>query len=72
MGMMIYMIIVDHKIETSHHHNATAEDREKYHSSMFLERQLIPGLSIMNLVSFLFCVPVQVCQWDEMPSVHFM
>uniref|UniRef100_A0A9J8AZE2 P-type Cu(+) transporter n=1 Tax=Cyprinus carpio carpio TaxID=630221 RepID=A0A9J8AZE2_CYPCA len=43
MGMMIYMII----------------DREKYHSTMFLEKQLLPGLSIMNLISCLFCVPVQ-------------
>uniref|UniRef100_A0AAZ3S054 P-type Cu(+) transporter n=2 Tax=Oncorhynchus tshawytscha TaxID=74940 RepID=A0AAZ3S054_ONCTS len=43
MGMMTYMII----------------DREHYHSTMFLERQLLPGLSIMNLISFLFCVPVQ-------------
>uniref|UniRef100_A0A673L0R0 P-type Cu(+) transporter n=1 Tax=Sinocyclocheilus rhinocerous TaxID=307959 RepID=A0A673L0R0_9TELE len=59
MGMMIYMIIVDHQIDMSHHHNATAEDREKYHSTMFLEKQLLPGLSIMNLISFLFCVPVQ-------------
>ncbi|XP_059377243.1 copper-transporting ATPase 1-like isoform X2 [Carassius carassius] len=59
MGMMIYMIIVDHQIEMSHHHNASAEDREKYHSAMFLEKQLLPGLSIMNLISFLFCVPVQ-------------
>ncbi|XP_051514141.1 copper-transporting ATPase 1-like isoform X2 [Myxocyprinus asiaticus] len=59
MGMMIYMIIVDHMIDMSHHHNATAEDREKYHSTMFLEKQLLPGLSIMNLLSFLFCVPVQ-------------
>ncbi|XP_052430526.1 copper-transporting ATPase 1-like [Carassius gibelio] len=59
MGMMIYMIIVDHQIEMSHHHNASAEDREKVHSSMFLEKQLLPGLSIMNLISFLFCVPVQ-------------
>uniref|UniRef100_A0AAY5KDC1 P-type Cu(+) transporter n=1 Tax=Esox lucius TaxID=8010 RepID=A0AAY5KDC1_ESOLU len=41
MGMMTYMIIVDHQISTSHHHN------------------LLPGLSIMNLISFLFCVPVQ-------------
>uniref|UniRef100_A0A671RBY2 P-type Cu(+) transporter n=1 Tax=Sinocyclocheilus anshuiensis TaxID=1608454 RepID=A0A671RBY2_9TELE len=41
MGMMIYMIIVDHQIDMSHHHN------------------LLPGLSIMNLISFLFCVPVQ-------------
>ncbi|XP_016092755.1 copper-transporting ATPase 1-like [Sinocyclocheilus grahami] len=60
MGMMIYMIIVDHQIDMSHHHNTTAEDREKYHSTMFLEKQLLPGLSIMNLISFLFCVPVQV------------
>uniref|UniRef100_A0A673BXM8 P-type Cu(+) transporter n=1 Tax=Sphaeramia orbicularis TaxID=375764 RepID=A0A673BXM8_9TELE len=35
MGMMIYMIIMDHQMS------------------------LIPGLSIMNLLSFLFCVPVQ-------------
>uniref|UniRef100_A0A8C1H141 P-type Cu(+) transporter n=1 Tax=Cyprinus carpio TaxID=7962 RepID=A0A8C1H141_CYPCA len=34
-------------------------DREKYHSTMFLEKQLLPGLSIMNLISCLFCVPVQ-------------
>uniref|UniRef100_A0A8C8F6M0 P-type Cu(+) transporter n=1 Tax=Oncorhynchus tshawytscha TaxID=74940 RepID=A0A8C8F6M0_ONCTS len=59
MGMMTYMIIVDHQISTSHQHNATAQDREHYHSTMFLERQLLPGLSIMNLISFLFCVPVQ-------------
>uniref|UniRef100_A0A8C1SKU7 P-type Cu(+) transporter n=1 Tax=Cyprinus carpio TaxID=7962 RepID=A0A8C1SKU7_CYPCA len=59
MGMMIYMIIVDHQIEMSHPHNASAEDREKYHSTMFLEKQLLPGLSIMNLISCLFCVPVQ-------------
>uniref|UniRef100_A0A8C2CSR5 P-type Cu(+) transporter n=1 Tax=Cyprinus carpio TaxID=7962 RepID=A0A8C2CSR5_CYPCA len=30
-----------------------------YHSTMFLEKQLLPGLSIMNLISCLFCVPVQ-------------
>uniref|UniRef100_A0A8C7RMU3 P-type Cu(+) transporter n=1 Tax=Oncorhynchus mykiss TaxID=8022 RepID=A0A8C7RMU3_ONCMY len=41
MGMMTYMIIVDHQISMSHQHN------------------LLPGLSIMNLISFLFCVPVQ-------------
>uniref|UniRef100_A0A8C7ZU92 P-type Cu(+) transporter n=1 Tax=Oryzias sinensis TaxID=183150 RepID=A0A8C7ZU92_9TELE len=34
-------------------------DRNHYHSTMFLERQLFPGLSIMNLLSFIFCVPVQ-------------
>ncbi|XP_023647433.2 copper-transporting ATPase 1 [Paramormyrops kingsleyae] len=59
MGMMIYMIIVDHQINTQHHHNASKADIEQYHSNMFLERQLLPGLSIMNLISFLFCVPVQ-------------
>ncbi|XP_012713019.2 copper-transporting ATPase 1 [Fundulus heteroclitus] len=59
MGMMIYMIVMDHKMNASHHHNATIEDRNHYHSGMFLERQLLPGLSIMNLLSFLFCVPVQ-------------
>ncbi|KAM9376287.1 copper-transporting ATPase 1 [Pholidichthys leucotaenia] len=59
MGMMIYMIIMDHKMKVSHQHNHTAEDLNQYHSTMFLERQLLPGLSIMNLLSFLFCVPVQ-------------
>lgn len=59
MGMMIYMIVMDHQMNVSHHHNFTTEDRNRYHSTMFLERQLIPGLSIMNLLSFLFCVPVQ-------------
>ncbi|XP_038155049.1 copper-transporting ATPase 1 [Cyprinodon tularosa] len=59
MGMMIYMMIMDHKMNASHHHNATIEDRNLYHSNMFLEKQLLPGLSIMNLLSFLFCVPVQ-------------
>uniref|UniRef100_A0A8D3BV26 P-type Cu(+) transporter n=1 Tax=Scophthalmus maximus TaxID=52904 RepID=A0A8D3BV26_SCOMX len=41
MGMMMYMIIMDHQMNASHQHN------------------LLPGLSIMNLLSFLFCVPVQ-------------
>ncbi|KAF4081055.1 hypothetical protein AMELA_G00157060 [Ameiurus melas] len=59
MGMMIYMMVVDHQIEVRHHHNATPEDRQMYHSNMFLEIQLRPGLSIMNLLSFLFCLPVQ-------------
>ncbi|XP_053734827.1 copper-transporting ATPase 1 [Synchiropus splendidus] len=58
MGMMIYMIIVDHQM-VSHKHNTSAEDRNHYHSTMFLERQLLPGLSIMNLLSFIFCIPVQ-------------
>lgn len=60
MGMMTYMIIMDHQMNVSHQHNMTAEDRNHYHSTMFLERQLLPGLSIMNLLSFVFCVPVQV------------
>ncbi|KAM9833859.1 copper-transporting ATPase 1 isoform 1-T1 [Syngnathus typhle] len=59
MGMMVYMIIVDHQMNAAHQHNATAEDRNLYHATMFLERQLLPGLSVMNLLSFLFCVPVQ-------------
>ncbi|XP_013864257.1 copper-transporting ATPase 1 [Austrofundulus limnaeus] len=59
MGMMVYMIVMDHQMSVAHHHNATMEDRNHYHSSMFLETQLLPGLSIMNLLSFLFCVPVQ-------------
>lgn len=59
MGMMMYMIIVDHYVYTEHQHNITAEDVQHHHSTMFLERQLIPGLSIMNLISFLFCLPVQ-------------
>ncbi|XP_038556259.1 copper-transporting ATPase 1 [Micropterus salmoides] len=59
MGMMTYMIIMDHQMSVSHQHNTTVEDRNQYHSTMFLERQLLPGLSIMNLLSFLFCVPVQ-------------
>lgn len=59
MGMMIYMIIMDHQMSDSHQHNTTVVDRNHYHSTMFLERQLLPGLSIMNLLSFLFCVPVQ-------------
>uniref|UniRef100_A0A4W3K7M9 P-type Cu(+) transporter n=1 Tax=Callorhinchus milii TaxID=7868 RepID=A0A4W3K7M9_CALMI len=33
---------------------------EKHHSSMFLERQILPGLSVMNLLSFVLCLPVQV------------
>ncbi|KAM3612988.1 uncharacterized protein V6R79_018379 [Siganus canaliculatus] len=59
MGMMTYMIIMDYQMNASHRHNATVEDRNQFHSTMVLERQLLPGLSIMNLLSFLFCVPVQ-------------
>uniref|UniRef100_A0A8B9SBT0 Copper-transporting ATPase 1 n=1 Tax=Apteryx owenii TaxID=8824 RepID=A0A8B9SBT0_APTOW len=46
MGLMIYMMIMDSQLAL--------------HSSMFLERQLLPGLSVMNFLSFLLCVPVQM------------
>uniref|UniRef100_A0A8C0VC51 P-type Cu(+) transporter n=1 Tax=Cyanistes caeruleus TaxID=156563 RepID=A0A8C0VC51_CYACU len=35
-------------------------EMEALHSSMILEYQLLPGLSVMNFLSFLLCVPVQV------------
>uniref|UniRef100_A0A803Y9S3 P-type Cu(+) transporter n=1 Tax=Meleagris gallopavo TaxID=9103 RepID=A0A803Y9S3_MELGA len=44
MAMMIYMMV----------------EMEAIHSSMFLEHQLLPGLSVMNFLSFLLCVPVQI------------
>uniref|UniRef100_A0A5F9DEF2 Copper-transporting ATPase 1 n=1 Tax=Oryctolagus cuniculus TaxID=9986 RepID=A0A5F9DEF2_RABIT len=60
MGLMIYMMIMDHHLATLHHHqNISNEEMINIHSSMFLERQIMPGLSIMNLLSFLLCVPVQ-------------
>lgn len=62
MGMMMYMIIMDYQMSASHQHNVTAEERNHYHSTMVLEYQVIPGLSIMNLLSFIFCIPVQVNQ----------
>lgn len=62
MGMMMYMIVMDYQMSVSHQHNITAEERNHYHSSMVLEWQVAPGLSIMNLLSFIFCIPVQVSQ----------
>ncbi|KAL2768522.1 copper-transporting ATPase 1 isoform 2 [Daubentonia madagascariensis] len=60
MGLMIYMMIMDHHLATFHHNqNMSKEEMINIHSSMFLERQILPGLSIMNLLSFLLCVPVQ-------------
>ncbi|XP_077164959.1 copper-transporting ATPase 1 isoform X3 [Paroedura picta] len=60
MGLMIYMMVMDSHMSAVHKQtNVTHEEIEAYHSSMFLERQIYPGLSVMNLLSFLLCVPVQ-------------
>ncbi|XP_036988093.2 copper-transporting ATPase 1 isoform X2 [Artibeus jamaicensis] len=60
MGLMIYMMVADHHLATLHHNqNMSQEEMVNIHSSMFLERQILPGLSIMNLLSFILCVPVQ-------------
>ncbi|XP_053229359.1 copper-transporting ATPase 1 isoform X2 [Podarcis raffonei] len=61
MGLMIYMMVIDSQMSSMHKvANMTKEEMEAYHSSMFLERQILPGLSVMNLLSFLLCVPVQL------------
>lgn len=61
MGLMIYMMVMDSQLSDARaHHNMSVEEMEALHSSMFLERQLLPGLSVMNFVSFLLCIPVQV------------
>ncbi|XP_077141145.1 copper-transporting ATPase 1 [Ranitomeya variabilis] len=58
MGLMIYMMFMDDH-HTMLHHNVTMDDITTYHPTMVLEYQIMPGLSIMNLLSFLLCVPVQ-------------
>ncbi|NWT20367.1 ATP7A ATPase, partial [Vireo altiloquus] len=61
MGLMIYMMVMDSQLSDAHaHHNMSSEEMEALHSSMVLEYQLLPGLSVMNFLSFLLCVPVQV------------
>ncbi|KFQ66857.1 Copper-transporting ATPase 1 [Phaethon lepturus] len=61
MGLMIYMMVMDNQLSDAHaHHNMSSEEMEALHSSMVLEYQLLPGLSVMNFLSFLLCVPVQV------------
>ncbi|KAM4019599.1 copper-transporting ATPase 1 isoform 2-T2 [Anomaloglossus baeobatrachus] len=59
MGLMIYMMFMDSDHMMLHHHNITLDDITTYHPTMVLEYQILPGLSIMNLLSFLLCVPVQ-------------
>ncbi|XP_036030945.1 copper-transporting ATPase 1 isoform X2 [Onychomys torridus] len=62
MGLMIYMMVMDHHLATLHHNQSMSnEEMIRIHSSMFLERQILPGLSIMNLLSLLLCLPVQFC-----------
>ncbi|XP_075040541.1 copper-transporting ATPase 1 isoform X2 [Mixophyes fleayi] len=59
MGLMIYMMFMESHHMMPHHHNMTVDDIAMYHPTMVLEYQIIPGLSIMNLLSFLLCIPVQ-------------
>ncbi|XP_009580410.1 PREDICTED: copper-transporting ATPase 1 [Fulmarus glacialis] len=61
MGLMIYMMVMDSQLSDAHaHHNMSDKEMEALHSSMILEYQLLPGLSVMNFLSFLLCVPVQM------------
>lgn len=64
MGLMIYMMVMDHHLATLHHNQSMSQEEmvNIHSSSMFLERQILPGLSIMNLLSFLLCVPVQASE----------
>ncbi|XP_058052667.1 copper-transporting ATPase 1 [Ahaetulla prasina] len=60
MGLMIYMMVMDSHMSAMYKaSNLTQEEIEAHHPSMFLEQQILPGLSVMNLLSFLLCVPVQ-------------
>ncbi|XP_039203960.1 copper-transporting ATPase 1 isoform X1 [Crotalus tigris] len=60
MGLMIYMMVMDSRMSAMYQaSNLTQEEIEAHHPSMFLEQQILPGVSVMNLLSFLLCVPVQ-------------
>ncbi|XP_044161666.1 copper-transporting ATPase 1 [Bufo gargarizans] len=59
MGLMIHMMFMDSSHMMLNHHNMSMDDITMYHPTMVLEYQIMPGLSIMNLLSFLLCVPVQ-------------
>jgi hypothetical protein len=48
MGLMIYMLIPSHEP----------------HEAMVLDHNIIPGLSILNLVFFILCTFVQVSIWE--------
>lgn len=45
MGLMIYMLIPS----------------SKPHETMVLDHNIIPGLSVLNLIFFILCTFVQVC-----------
>lgn len=47
MGLMIYMMVMD-------------SQHQEHGGSMPAEENLLPGLSILNLVFFLLCTPIQV------------
>ncbi|XP_053328970.1 copper-transporting ATPase 1 [Spea bombifrons] len=59
MGLMIHMMFMDSHQPMFHHHNMTMHDIAMHHPTMVLEYQILPGLSIMNLLSLLLCIPVQ-------------
>nr|DBA21728.1 TPA: hypothetical protein GDO54_018330 [Pyxicephalus adspersus] len=59
MGLMIYMMFMDDHQMNLHHHNKSMDDITTFAPNMVLEYQILPGLSIMNLLSLLLCIPVQ-------------
>ncbi|EGW03790.1 Copper-transporting ATPase 1 [Cricetulus griseus] len=64
MGLMMYMMAMEHHFATIHHNQSMSnEEMIKIHSSMFLERQILPGLSIMNLLSLLLLIITLLLQF---------